>query len=62
MKTYAECDPVIQYWASGLIEGLATYQQISDFFLNLMDVQANSTKIIDRIKKSCFLQKRCSNY
>ena len=44
IKTYAYCDPIIQMWAAGLLEGLVTYQKMNDFYLNLLDIQKNSNK------------------
>jgi len=45
IKTYGKCDPVIQNWAAGMIEGLVTFQKISDFYLNLLDINEYSIRV-----------------
>ena len=50
LKTYSECDPVIQNFAAGILEGLTTYSKINDFYLNLLDIHAESNRTIILLK------------
>ena len=41
LKTYSDCDPLIQMWAAGFLEGFITAFKIKDFHQNLKEINSN---------------------
>ena len=44
VKTYKECNVMIQVWAAGYLEGYISHQQIRDFYENLVNSHNNERR------------------
>lgn len=50
VKTYEECNPIIQAWSAGFLEGLLTSKQIYEFYMNLINLDSmTDSKILGNI-------------
>ena len=47
LKTYSECNPVLQMWAAGFLEGFITASKIKDFHQNLKELNSNGLPCIN---------------
>jgi len=49
VHSFAACDPVVQVWAAGYLEGFLTAGQIRNFYDNLMASHKDEKEAMQRV-------------